>query len=116
SGTKKKKKKRKYIWKGRRLNDKTSNEVYRFHLLVIIVIITLSLCEPGQEWLSGLPNLLAGGKINVLLGSTGAPLLKGLFVDEVFLIQVHEDSWDLLDEIRVIQADKTFDASKECFL
>lgn len=84
--------------------------------LLVRVFFLGGLLEPSEEGLGGLPNLLRGGNVDVLLAGLAAPLESDLFAEEVVVVVELQDLDDLVEDVRVILdevADETLSAAEE---
>ena len=88
-------------------------------LLVRGLLLRLSLSEPSKERLSGLADLLGGGKVGILLASLGSPLGYDVLADEIVVVVQLEDLDNRLVHFRMLVAqspNKAFRTAKQSLL
>jgi hypothetical protein len=86
--------------------------------LLGVIIITLSLGEPGEECLGRLANLLAGREVDVFLAGASAPFGDDFFAENVVVVEKHQDLGGQVVDVWVrfaTKSDESFNASKEGF-
>jgi hypothetical protein len=84
--------------------------------LLRVLIIALGLSQPGEKSFGRLADLLAGGKIDVLLACLRAPLSDDFLTDEILVVVDAENLGDLTEEVWILfatNADKAFGSAEE---
>lgn len=69
-----------------------------------------------EERLASLADFLARIPIDILFADVRTPLLNDVLLKNVSLVECHQDLGHRWSEVRVDDADKTFDTSKQRFL
>jgi hypothetical protein len=83
---------------------------------LLLLLVAVLLAKPLVELLSGLAYSLADLEIDVLLASLLAPRLEDLLADKIVVVDLNADGRDLRDELGLVVADKTLNATEEGLL
>ncbi len=63
--------------------------------LLRVLVVALGLSEPSEKGFGRLADLLAGGKINILLACLRAPFSDNFFADKILIVVDAKDLRDL---------------------
>ena len=116
-------------WKVSYRSEKESNQANFVDLLIVV-----SLCEPLLEivrtterkegagdvylekWFASFPNFLAGILVYVFLADMGAPLSDDFLIQDIDLVEFHQDLRYFSGLVRVGKTEETLNTSKEGLL
>ena len=79
-------------------------------------LVLICLFKPLEEGLTRLPDLLARFFIDILLADMGSPLGNHFLVQNIILIERHEDLWNSRNQLGVSQSHQSLDTSQKSFL
>jgi len=79
-------------------------------------LILICFFKPLKEGLTRLPDLLARFLIDILLANVGSPLGNHFLIQNIILIERHEDLRDSRDQLGVSQSHQSLDTSQQSFL
>jgi len=85
-------------------------------IVVVVVVVVVRLLKPLQEWFTGFANFLARLFIYVLLAYVGSPLFDNPLVQNINLVELHENLGNEGDQIGVILPKETLETAQQSLL
>ena len=84
--------------------------------LSIVLRVVVCFFKPLQEWLAGFPNFLTRFFVHIFLADVSPPLRDNVLLQDIVLVQRHEDFRNSRDQVGIRQPDQPLDASQQRFL
>ena len=122
------------MWKVSHRCSEPENKPIKLVDLLILVVVVVSLCEPLlksvrlakrkgevedaylEEWFASFPDFLAGILVDVFFADMGAPLSDDFLIQDIDLIEFHQDLRHFSGLVRVGETKETLNTSKEGLL